>query len=147
MDVSTNAYDAVLLMSHYLLAVASKSISDTISKVASNKINSKIETLYKTIKKNFNENNYAKQTLKRLEEKPEDEDRQIALKSVLEDALTKDQELQKILIQLLTEIKQVGGDNIIQVQGNGAIATQNSTAAGKQGLAVGGDINISRHLQ
>lgn len=146
MDVSTIASDAVLLLFPYL-AMASKSISDTISKVALNKVNSKIETLYETIKNKFNENSYAEQTLKRLEEKPEDGDRQIALKSVLKDVLTKDQEFQKILIQLLSEIKQVGGDNIIQVHGSGAIATQSSAAAGKQGLVVGRDINIGRPPQ
>ncbi len=143
MVIETLATGAVSLLVPYL-AKAGKTIAEKVGKDAWDMVNSKIEKLYETIKNKITGNDYASQTLKRLEEKPEDEDRQIAMKSVLKDVLAEDQQFQKTLSQLLDEVKQVGGDNIIQVYGSGAAATSGGVAAGEGGYAAGGNIVIGR---
>jgi hypothetical protein len=143
MDIGMLASGAVSFLIPYFTK-ASKTIVDKVGSDVSNKVNSKIETLYETIKSKIRGNDYANQTLKRLEEIPADKDRQVAMKSVLKDILAEDQQFQKILYQLLAEIKQIGGDSIIQVYGSGAIATNNSVAAGEGGIAVQGNNNLIR---
>ncbi len=143
MVIETIATEAVSLLVPYL-AKAGKTITEKVGKDAWDMVNSKIEKLYGTIKNKITGNDYASQTLKRLEEKPEDKGRQSAMESVLKEALADDQQFQKILSQILAETKQVGGDNIIQVYGSGAAAASGGVAAGERGYAAGGDIIFGR---
>lgn len=136
MDFGTLATGAVSLLVPYL-AKAGKTIADKIGKDAWDTVNDKIETLYESIKSKFLGNDYASQTLKRLEEKPDDDDRQNAMKGVLRDALAEDGQFQKILAQLLEQIEHEGGDNIIQIYRDSAVATNGSVAANKGGIALG----------
>ncbi len=120
MVIETLASGAVSLLVPYL-AKAGNTIAEKVGKDSWDIVNSKIEKLYETVKSKITGNDYASQTLKRLEEKPEDADRQSAMKSVLKDILIDDQQFQKTLSQLLDEVKQTGGKNI-QFQDNGAIS-------------------------
>ena len=110
-----------------------------------------IDKLYNTIKNKVVGNNYANETLERLEEKPEDEDRQISMKSVLKDILTVDQQFKKTVNLLLKEIEQTSGKTI-NVENSGAVAANQSTVTitGGQGSpsSSGGDAagrDIHRH--
>lgn len=140
MDLVTLATGAVSLLVPYL-AKAGRSIAEKVGKDVWDIVSSKVETLYDAIKNKFKGNDYASQSLKRLEEKPEDEDRQAAMKSVLKEVLAEDSQFQKTLSQLLAEAKQMGGDSIIQVYGSGAAATHRGVAAGERGYAAGRDIH------
>ncbi len=139
MDPTTLASGVVSLLVPYL-AKAGKTIAEKVGEDAWNTVNSKIERLYDAIENKFRGNDYANQTLKRLEEKPEDKGRQSAIESVLKEVLAEDQQFQKMLSQFLAEAKQAGGDTIIQVYGSGAAATHRGVAAGEGGIAVGGNI-------
>ncbi len=141
MVIETLATGAVSLLVPYL-AKAGKTIAEKVGEDAWDMVNSKIEKLYETIKNKITGNDYASQKLKRLEEKPEDEDRQIAMKSVLKDVLADDQQFQKTLSQLLDEVKQTGGKNI-HIQNNGAVAIGGKIYI-KGKYAAGRDINIER---
>lgn len=103
-------------------------------------MHNKVKTLYESIKNKFQGNNYAAQTLKRLKDKPEDEGRQSTMKSVLKDVLAEDQQFQKILSQLLAEVKQAGGNTIVQVYDSGAAAAHGGVAASEGSQAAGGNI-------
>ena len=143
MDPVTLAASAVSLLVPYL-AKAGRIVVENAGKDVGEFVSSKVEALYEAVKNKFTRNDYASQSLKRLAEKPDDEDRQATMKGVLKDALADDPRLQEMLSQLLAEIKQVGGDSIIQVYGSGAAATRGGVAAGERGYAAGGDINIGR---
>lgn len=144
MSIEILTTGAVSLLTLYL-AKAGKTISESVGKDAWNIVNSKIEKLYNAIKNKFIDNVYANQTLKRLEEKPEDKGRQIAMENILKEFLENDQQFQKMLIQLLAEVQQAGGDSIIQVYGSGAVATHRGIAAGERGYAAGRDIIIQKN--
>ena len=102
MDPVTPATGAVsLLVPH--LAKAGKAVTDKIGQEVWDKVSNKVEKLYETIKNKFTGNDYANQTLKRLEEKPEDKDRQSAMQSVLKEVLVEDPQFQKMLSQILAE--------------------------------------------
>lgn len=141
MDLVTLATGAVSLLVPYL-AKAGRTIADKVGKDVWDIVNTKVETLYESIKNKFTGNDYAGQTLKRLEEKPEDEDRQNAMKSILKENLAEDPQFQEVVGQLLAETKQVGGDSVIRVYGSGAAAAHGGVAAGEGGYAAGRDINI-----
>ncbi len=141
MDIEPIATDAVSLLIPYLTK-SGKTIVKKVGKDVWDMVNSKIETLYKEIKIKSLNDDYASQTLKRLEEKPMDKDRQNAIRNVLIEVLSEDQELQKVLSQLLVEVKQAGGDSIIQIYGSGAAATHGGMAAGESGYVADRDINI-----
>lgn len=143
MDVGTLASGAVSLLVPYLVK-AGKTISNKIGEDTGNMVDKKIETIYEGIKKKFIGKDYASQTIKRLEEKPEDEDRQNAMKGVLKEVLTEDIQFQKMLIQLLAEAKKEGGGNIIKIHESGAIATGGSEINIKGKYASGRDIKFDR---
>ncbi len=145
MDLGILATGTVSLLVPYF-AKAGKTIAEKVGKDALDIVTDKTETLYEAIKNKFHGNDYANQTLKRLEEKPEDKDRQSAMKSVLKDVLSEDQQFQKMLSRLLTEAKQSGGDNIIQIYGGGAVATQGGVAAGEGGTAAGRNVITSNPI-
>ena len=144
MDLATLAMEAVSLLAPYL-AKGSRTIADKVDKDVWSVVSSKVETLYNMIKDKFDGNDYASQTLKRLEEKSGDKDRQRAMEGVLKEIIDEDFQFQKRLGRLLMEIRQVGGGCVIQVYGSGAAATQGGVAAGKGGYAAGGNINIGSH--
>lgn len=144
MDIEAIAKGAIVLLVPYL-SKAGETIADKVGKDVLDKANKIIEKLYGTIKNKFVGNDYANQTLHRLEEKPEDKGRQSAMESVLKEVLVEDTQFQKMLDRLLIEARQAGGDSIIQVYGSGAAASHGGIAAGEGGYAAGGDIIIGRH--
>ena len=147
MDLTTLVTGAVLLLVPYL-AKGGRTIADKVGKDIGDLVNSKAETLYETIKNKFVGNDDASQTLKRLEAMPEDRDRQIAMESVLKEVIAEDPQFQRMLGQLLVEVKQVGGGRITQVYGGGAEATQVTAIADRGGTAVGGNytvVNMGSH--
>lgn len=143
MDPVTIATSAVSLLVPYL-AKGGRAIADKVGKDVWDKVSNKVETLHETIKNKFSSDDYYSQTLKRLEEKPEDKGRQSNLESVLKEVLAEDTQFQKMLSQLLNETKEAGGDSIIQVYGSGAAATHGGVAAGERGYAAGRDNVIGR---
>ena len=141
MDPVTLATYAVSLLIPRL-AKAGKDIAEKVGKEMWNKVSIKTEKLYETIKNKFDGNDYAIQTLKRLEEKPEDKLRQSAMENVLNEVVAEDPQFQKMLGQLLSEAKQAGGDNIIKAYETGIVATGRSKVYIKGKYAAGRDINI-----
>ena len=141
MDITTLVTEAVLLLVPYLVK-GGRTITDKVGKDIGGVVNSKAETLYETIKNKFGGNDYASQTLKRLEEMPEDEDRQSTMKIVLKEVIAEDSEFQRMLDQLLVEVKQVGGGPITQIYGGGVAATNRGVAADRGSTAVGRDYNV-----
>jgi len=143
MDVGTIANGVVLLLVPYF-AEAGKIITKKISKDATNILNNKIDNILEVLKNKFLSNDYAIQTLRRLEEKPEGKERQIAMKSVLQEVLVEDKQFQITMSQLLDEIKQISRGTNIKVNGSGAVAIHGGVAAGEQGYAAGRDITIGK---
>jgi hypothetical protein len=143
MDPVTLATGAIsLLVPH--LAKTGKVVVDKVGQEVWDKVSNKVEKLYETIKNKFIGNDYAIQTLKRLEEKPEEKDRQSAMHSVLKEVLVEDAQFQKMLSQILAEAKQAGGNSVIQIYGSGTAATHGGVAAGERGYAAGRDMIIGR---
>jgi len=136
MDIGLIATSAVSLLVPYL-ADLGKSLAKEIGKDVSEHVKSKVKVLYETIKNKFTGNDYASETLKRLEEIPEDRSRQDTMASVLKEIIPDDPQFQKMLDQLLSEIEQ---GNIIQT-GSGTVETHRSvTASGSGSVAVGGNV-------
>jgi hypothetical protein len=146
MDPITIATGAVSMLIPYL-ANKGETIIKKVGKEKWKKLKEKTKSIFSAIKDKFEGNEYAVQTLKRMEEKPEDEGRQSAMKDVLMEILTEDEKFQKILSQLLNDAKQTGGDKFIQVYGSGAIAIGDGVAAGEGGYAAGRDIIIGNSRQ
>ena len=140
MDIGNLATTAVSLLVPYL-AEAGKSVANKVGEDAWNLLNRKIETLYELIKNKFHIDDYASKTLKRLEEKPEDEDRQKAMEIVLKEVLKEDKLFEKMLSKLVIEMKQEGSDNVIQADISGAAATHGGVAL-QDSIFIGGDAHF-----
>ena len=140
MDIGNLATTAVSLLVPYL-AEAGKSVANKVGEDAWNLLNRKIETLYELIKNKFHIDDYASETLERLEEKPEDEDRQKAMEIVLKEVLKEDKLFKKMLSKLVIEMKQEGSDNVIQADISGAAATHGGVAL-QDSIFIGGDAHF-----
>lgn len=105
----------------------------------------KCEAIYQAIKSKFKGKPAAEEALVDLESDPSDGDNRAAFRKELRKALEADGEFFENLQKLVSEAQQVIG---IEVSGSGAVATTYGTAAGENGIAIGGDIkgdvNIDR---
>ncbi|OQY43102.1 MAG: hypothetical protein B6242_15410 [Anaerolineaceae bacterium 4572_78] len=72
--------------------------------------------LYANIKKKFSGDDYAEQTLKRIENNPKAKSRQLALEAVLIEKLERDKDFAKELSQLLQEENERSEGDIIKQQ-------------------------------
>jgi len=129
MDIGLLATTAVSVLVPYL-AKLGKSLAADIGEDVSGHVSNKVKALYEKIKSKFMGDDYASRTLERMEEKSEDKGRQDMMVSVLKESLSNDPQFQKILDQLLSEIKQ---GNIVQTG-------RSITASGHGSVAVGGDV-------
>ena len=102
----------------------------------------KCEAIYQAIKTKFQSKASAQEALDDLKTTPEDEDSQAALRKELKKLLTTDSKFHDDLQKLVLEAKQIG----IVVSGSGAVATSGGTAAGENGIAIGGNIEGGVHL-
>jgi len=86
------------------------------------------------IRKKFKGDDYAEQTLKRLEDKPEDEGRASAMRIMLAEKMRSDRKFASILEQIAKQIDQPAGDVINQniTLDRGSKVTGNIIQTGKQ---------------
>jgi hypothetical protein len=141
MDPGTLATSAIALLVPYLTKAGS-AMMERIGKDVAEAVSTRVESVYESIKRRLGGDDYAAQSLKRLEEKPEEEERQAALKGVLKEMLVKDTEFQTVMERLVSEAQRAAGKagTTILVSGSGAVATQGGVAAGQGGQAAGGNI-------
>ena len=141
MDPGVLATSAIAFLVPYLTK-AGKAVMDRIGNDVAAAASSRVETLYQAIKRRLGGDDYGTQSLKRLEEKPDVEARQAALKGVLEEQLSADAEFRTAVERLLAEAQRAAGrtGTTIVVSGSGAAATQGGVAAGQGSQAAGGNI-------
>ncbi len=132
MDIQTVATTTLILLSPYL-SKAGEAIAENLGE----KLAEKVSGLYQTLQEKFRGDDYAEQTLARLEGKPESEGRQAALKEVLIEKMEADPDFAEQLRQLVEESKQVGGGDIISQHLNISGKAGDIFQIGKMG---GGDI-------
>jgi hypothetical protein len=142
MDFGLIATSAVSFLVPYLSKLADQ-FTGEIGEDLSEYAEGKIKVLYETIKNKFKGDDYARQSLERLEKTPENILRQQTLAGVIEETLSQDEPFLKTLEHLLEDVKQAGGGNISQT-GSGVAAGDHSVAAGHGGYAAGRDININK---
>ncbi|GEM_PF-3691479 len=142
MDIGLLATNAVALLVPYLVDLG-RTLAGEVGKDVSDQLKEKVKALYGTIKNKLTGDDFASKTLERLEEQPEAKGRQSAMVDILHESLSNDPSLQATLSQLLSEIQQAGGGNVIQ-SGSGVIATNHGVAAGHGGYAAGGNITINK---
>ena len=94
---------AVALLSPYLVKVAEGSAQE-----AGKNSQEKIKEIYQAIRQKFtgDQDDYAQQTLKRLEEKPAEKRRQKALEAILEEKLEADSDFAAQLTELVQDTTQ-----------------------------------------
>jgi hypothetical protein len=146
MDPATLATSVIAFLAPFL-ARTGKAAMDKIGSDVAEAASSQVKSLYETIKRRLAGDDYAAQSLKRLEEKPDQEERQAALKGVLKELLVADAEFQSAVARMVAEAQRAGGaaGTTILVSGSGSAATQGGVAAGQGGQAAGGNIvNSSR---
>jgi len=124
MSVQAIAVAATALLGPYLAKAG-----EAFAKKAGEKLAEKAGALYQAVKKKFKGDAYAEQTLARVEEKPELEGRQAALKEVLTEKLEEDADFAETVRRLVEEAK--------------AADTRNVIAFGERSVAVGGDVSGS----
>jgi hypothetical protein len=141
MDPVSLARGIVTLLVPYL-AKAGDVIAGKVGEATWEGVSTKVKAVHDAIRDKFYEHPYAAQTLTRLEERPEDEGRQIAVRALLTELLGEDSQLQAVLEDALAQAKHAGADSVIEVYGSGAAAIAGGVAAGKGGYAAGRDINV-----
>jgi len=141
MDPAALATSAIALLVPYLTKAGS-AIVERIGKDVAGTVSTRVESLYEAIKRKLGGNDYAAQSLNRLEEKPDEEERQAALKGVLKELLVKDAEFRTAVEHMVAEAQRArgGAGTTILVSGSGSAATQGGVAAGQGGQAAGGNI-------
>lgn len=124
MDIQAISTAAIALLSPYLAKAG-----EAFAEKAGEKLAEKASALYQAIKKKFEGDAYAKQTLARVEEKPESEGRKATLQEVLSEKLEEDADFAEVVRHLVEEAK--------------AADTRKVIAFGERSVAVGGDVSSS----
>lgn len=124
MDVQALATAAMAILSPYLAQAG-----EAFAKKAGEKLAEKAGAVYQAIKEKFKGDSYAEETLARVEEKPESEGRQAALKEVLAEKLGEDADFAEVVGRLLAEAQ--------------AADTRKVIASGERSVAAGGSANAS----
>jgi len=114
MDAPTLATSAVALIVPYI-AKAGEAIAEKAGQAVWDSFAGKAKALYDGLKAKFAGDEDAASALKQLENKPDSEGRQAALKEVLEEKIQADPTFAEMLLQLVAELKQSGGDTITQI--------------------------------
>lgn len=110
MDIKAIAIAAIALLSPYLVKAGEAFAGET-----GKKLLGKAGELYDKIKQKFKGDGYAEQTLARLEEKPQSEERQVALRGMLVEKMADDNDFAEAVRQLVEASQELsGGDTIIQ---------------------------------
>ena len=91
---------------------------ETIAKKAGEAAWEKMKDIHEIVKNKLAGDDYAGQTLKRLEEVPESETRQAALTGILEEKIRDDSTFAETLQKLLREVKEAGVEQKIVQQMN-----------------------------
>jgi NAD(P)H-dependent flavin oxidoreductase YrpB (nitropropane dioxygenase family) len=101
-----------------------------ITKKISEKFTEKAEEIYQEIKEKLSNDSYATQTLKRLVERPDSEERQKALEIVITERMKEDPVFAEKMQNLVNEVKEISG-------------SENVVASGKKIVAIGGNVSDS----
>jgi hypothetical protein len=122
MNIQAIATAAVTFLAPYLAKAG-----EALAKSVGEQLLGKMGDLYRAIKKKFKGDNYAEQTLVRVEEKPESEGRQVALAEVLADKMEADSDFAHLIRQLVEEIGR------LVEKSNGEVIKQRIDISGKAG--------------
>ena len=135
MDAVTLAATAVTFLSSCLVKAGEK---------AAEKVGEKLPDvagkMWNAIAARFKDRPAAKEAVKDLVARPEDQDNQAAFRKELRKALESERTFAAEFEQLLDRVQRESGDTIIN-RGTGAVATRDSVAAGAGGVAVKGDVH------
>jgi hypothetical protein len=120
--------------------------ADAFSKTAGEKLAGKVVELYQTIESKFKGDSYAEQTLARAREKPNSEDRQIALKSILAEKMEADQNFLGKVTNQLDEIQKEHGSihTVFDQRGQMVHGSQTNISGSVQGNVLSG--TFSNHV-
>lgn len=90
--------------------------AEAFSKTAGEKAADKIGELYCAVKSKFKGDSYAEQTLTRIEEHPELENRRAMLKEILVEKMSNDKEFASLICQIVDSLKSnEKGDQVIGI--------------------------------
>jgi len=104
---------AVGLLAPYLTKTAEGFATRTGAALA-DKAADKVGALYQVLRKQFNDDPYAEQTLDRVEEKPDSEERRAALQGVLAEKIESDPDLAETVNRLVKEAEAARAESITQ---------------------------------
>jgi hypothetical protein len=124
MDIQAISTAAIALLSPYLAKAGG-----AFAEKAGEKLAEKAGALHQAIKKKFEGDAYAKQTLARVEERPESEGRKVTLQEVLSEKLEEDTDFAEVVRHLVEEAKVADTHKVI--------------AFGERSVAIGGDVSGS----
>jgi hypothetical protein len=124
MDIQAISTAAIALLSPYLAKAGG-----AFAEKAGEKLAEKAGALYQAVRAKFESDAYAKQTLARVEEKPESEGRKATFQEVLSEKLEEDADFAEVVRHLVEEAK--------------AADTRKVIAFGERSVAVGGDVSGS----
>lgn len=111
MDIQAISIAVVALLGPYL-----SKVGGAFAEEAGKKLAEKVSELHKLIKEKFRDDTYAEQTLNRVEEKPESEGRQTALKAVLAEKMEESADFAEKIQYLLKECESTAGSDVINQQ-------------------------------
>jgi len=109
--------------------------AEALAKTASEKVTGKVVELCHTIENKFKGDSYAEQTLARAREKPESEDRQIALKTILTEKMEGDPDFAQKVTKLIEEVQKEQGSSrtVFNQQGQTVQGPQTNIGGNVQG--------------
>ena len=114
----------VSLLSPFLVKAGEK-----FAEKAGEKLADKMGQIYSFLQESFARDNYARLTLLRLSEAPENEGRKAALENVIREKMATDDDFAERLVSLINEARQANPQNVI--------------ASGDSSVAIGGDVQAT----
>jgi len=140
MDIQQIATAAMVLLSPYLAKAG-----EAFAKKTGEQLTERVSKLYQAIKKKFAGDDYAEQTLTRVEEKPTSTGRQVVLKEVLAEKMEDDANFADMVRRSVEETHNAPGGDVITQQLNISGKTGDVFQVGKMSgdiTKIEGDSNI-----
>ena len=118
--------------------------AEALAKTTGEKVAGKVVELCQMIENKFKGDSYAEQTLARAREKPDSEDRQTALKTILTEKMEDDSDFAQKVTKLIEEVKKEQGTRtIFNQQGQTVHGSQTNIGGNVQGNVLSGTFSGS----
>lgn len=141
MDPVSLATSAAALLATYLGRAADRAASDLADTLGEAAV-TKLGQLYRWLRTKVTGKPAAEEALQRLEEQPQDDERQIVLKVTLTDLIRSESGFAETLERLVAEAQQAGGPALTQIVDAGIVAGRDVHLRGRN--VAGRDLTIGQ---